>query len=284
MPRSRIVKPEFFIDQKVGALTPTARLLYIGMWCFADDSGYYENCCPRIKAQVFPYDTMSPSEVEQLLAELECAGLVAVFGNERQWGWIPTFTAHQTVRYPKASSIPAHPNDTIRSTHAANGIMPAACIDIDIDTTPILHDAAVDSTALSSSFVENYPLCAFLHQSDGNPVKATDRALETELAKLDHYTVDAALCELQRAYKAATSKGQYHKPLAYFAPAIRRIFSMESRVPDGYVPVEAGGIRVWVDAYKHEIFEKSPVGFRLANVKKWSKSHPEHTETIGVPK
>jgi hypothetical protein len=70
------VKPEFWIDEKIVELPMPARLLFIGLWNFADDQGYIDDKPRRIKMQVFPGDDV---DVEKLLAELLLAGLLTAY-------------------------------------------------------------------------------------------------------------------------------------------------------------------------------------------------------------
>lgn len=73
MARIRSVKPEFWIDEKVVEMGLAARLLFIGLWNFADDQGYIDDKPRRIKMQVFPGDDF---DVDPLLDELVAAGLL----------------------------------------------------------------------------------------------------------------------------------------------------------------------------------------------------------------
>ena len=56
MPRIRTIKPEFWTDSKIVALTPHARLLFIGMWNFADDHGCVDDDPMQLKLRVLPAD------------------------------------------------------------------------------------------------------------------------------------------------------------------------------------------------------------------------------------
>jgi hypothetical protein len=73
MARIRTIKPEFWIDEKIVDLSAFARLLFIGMWNFADDQGFIDYKPRRIKMQVFPADDV---DVQALLDELLAAGRV----------------------------------------------------------------------------------------------------------------------------------------------------------------------------------------------------------------
>lgn len=70
MPRSRELKYSFFTDEEIAQLGPWARLLFEGLWCLADCDGRLEDRPLRIKAMVFPYDTL---DIEALLDELDRA-------------------------------------------------------------------------------------------------------------------------------------------------------------------------------------------------------------------
>jgi hypothetical protein len=73
--RIRTIKPGFWTDSKVVALSPFARLMFIGMWNFAGcDIGHLSDDAAAIKRQVLPDDDVN---AEALLAELVESGMVA---------------------------------------------------------------------------------------------------------------------------------------------------------------------------------------------------------------
>lgn len=73
MARIRTIKPEFWIDEKVVDLSFPARLLFVGMWNFADDQGFVDYKPRRIKMQIFPADEV---DIQSLINELLTAGRV----------------------------------------------------------------------------------------------------------------------------------------------------------------------------------------------------------------
>jgi hypothetical protein len=100
VPRIRTIKPEFWVDEKVVELDPWARLLFIGLWNFADDQGFIEYSPKRIKMQIFPGDT---TDVAPLLASLIEAGLLAAY--ESPIGrvlHIQSWSRHQKVSNPSS--------------------------------------------------------------------------------------------------------------------------------------------------------------------------------------
>jgi len=71
MARIRSIKPEFWIGDDITECSMPARLLFIGLWNFADDQGGQPASIKKIKAQVFPMDDISWDDVRRLIAELE---------------------------------------------------------------------------------------------------------------------------------------------------------------------------------------------------------------------
>lgn len=111
MPRIRAIKPQFWLDEKLGAIQRDARLLYIGLWNLSDDQGVFEWRPARIKVQLFPYDNdVNDSIIEQWLALLIGSGDILKFNcNGSVFGFIPTFLKHQDIKKPsqwKFANIP----------------------------------------------------------------------------------------------------------------------------------------------------------------------------------
>jgi len=99
MARNRMIKPEFWEDDKIGECSPTSRLLFIALWNFADDEGYLEYRIKWIKAKCFPYDNL---KIEPLIDELVRVGRVEVKSNII---WIKNFLKHQKIEKPKESNL-----------------------------------------------------------------------------------------------------------------------------------------------------------------------------------
>src|SRR5262245_64480652 len=109
MARTRNIKPGFFKNEALGELEPLARLLFAGMWCWADREGRLADRPKRLRAEILPYD--GAADGVALVAQLEAAGLIARYavGDDR-YIQIVHFARHQNphVREP-ASSLPAPP-------------------------------------------------------------------------------------------------------------------------------------------------------------------------------
>lgn len=68
MARIRYLKPDFFKDEHLKDLPFEARLLYAGLWCWADKEGRLEDRPERIKVEIFPYDKVDIDKLLTLLA------------------------------------------------------------------------------------------------------------------------------------------------------------------------------------------------------------------------
>lgn len=98
MARIRSIKPEFWVDDKIVDLSLLGKLLYIGLWNFADDEGYIFDSHRQIKRQVFPDNDY---DVQGALEELTSAGLLAKLDSD-QGGvlFIIHFSQHQKPQHP----------------------------------------------------------------------------------------------------------------------------------------------------------------------------------------
>lgn len=73
MPRARSLRPSFFTNEQLAECSPLARLLFAGLWCWADREGYLEDRPKRLRAEILPYDQ---ADGAALVRELVDAGLV----------------------------------------------------------------------------------------------------------------------------------------------------------------------------------------------------------------
>ena len=106
MPRARMLKPGFFLNEDLAELPPLVRLLYAGLWTIADREGRLEDRPKRIKSLVLPYDRL---DVNAALNELTEAGFLLRYEiNGERYVIIPAFRKHQHphIKEPP-STIPA---------------------------------------------------------------------------------------------------------------------------------------------------------------------------------
>lgn len=104
MARIRTVKPEFWTDEKVVECSIPARLLFIGLFNFANDMGCLERSPKRLKMQIFPADMI---DCEPLLLELITHGLLSEYSvSGVNYLQIKGFLKHQKINRPSATKIP----------------------------------------------------------------------------------------------------------------------------------------------------------------------------------
>jgi hypothetical protein len=104
--RSRNIKPGFFKNEILAECLPLARVLYAGLWCYADREGRFEWRPKRIKAEILPYDDC---DIGELLGQLVDRGFVVEYSvNGQRYGCCPQFPKHQSPHVKeKESCLPA---------------------------------------------------------------------------------------------------------------------------------------------------------------------------------
>lgn len=108
MARIRTIKPEFWTDEKVVELSPLARLLFIGLWNFADDEGRMVFSPTRIKLQILPADS---GDISALLGEIRGKGLIVIYAVDgTEYLQVSNFALHQKVDKRTASKYPSPPD------------------------------------------------------------------------------------------------------------------------------------------------------------------------------
>lgn len=109
MARIRSIKPEFWEDEKIGELSPLARLAFIGSWNLADDEGLLRWTADFVNASLFMYDDMTARKVGVLMDEIVAADLVLPYKGgtaQQQLGWIVNFRRHQKINRPMPGKFP----------------------------------------------------------------------------------------------------------------------------------------------------------------------------------
>lgn len=106
MARIRTIKPDFWTNRKVIECSPIARLLFIGMWNFADDKGHLPFSPKSLKAQIFPADDVGNDDIARMIVELSANGLLSVYYIEEKGyleisGW-----SHQRIDRPQEPKYP----------------------------------------------------------------------------------------------------------------------------------------------------------------------------------
>lgn len=100
--RSRNIKPGFFKNEELAECSPFSRLLFVGLWCMADREGRLEKRPLRIKAEIFPYDSL---DINGELTVLERKGFVKTYVVEgKEYLQVVNFKIHQSPHHTEAKS------------------------------------------------------------------------------------------------------------------------------------------------------------------------------------
>ena len=107
MARNRTISPDFWTMEAVIDCKPMTRLLFIGLWNFADDGGVQPLRPRTIRMQVFPGDDIGNDAVRAMIDELATRKLVRIYeidGVEYvsivDWEQIQRVGKHARRRYP----------------------------------------------------------------------------------------------------------------------------------------------------------------------------------------
>lgn len=106
MARSRVLKPGFFKNEDLAALPFETRLCFAGLWTLADRAGRLEDRPLRIKAELFPYDSV---DTNAMLNALHRSGFIIRYQTDTgRFISIPKFPDHQSPHIKETqSTIPA---------------------------------------------------------------------------------------------------------------------------------------------------------------------------------
>lgn len=117
MARVRTIKPKFWDDIKIGRISRDARLLYIGLWNFADDVGVVIGDTVWLKSKIFPYDQIQVQQFDKWINELVKTGFICLLSyHDERFIYLPTFTRHQVINKPNHEDLNI-PKKLIDSIH-----------------------------------------------------------------------------------------------------------------------------------------------------------------------
>ncbi len=108
MARIRTIKPEFPISEKVGKLSRDARLCFVLLWTFVDDSGRARASSRMLASLLYPYDDDARHLMPAWLDELASFGFIRRYSvDDTEYLDIPKWLKHQKIDRPSISKIPS---------------------------------------------------------------------------------------------------------------------------------------------------------------------------------
>lgn len=183
--RARNIKPGFFSDEKLVQCSFGARLLFAGLWCFADREGRFLWKPKQIRLEVFP--DQPEVDVAPLLGELSRHGLTCKYiVDEQTYGWLPHFLDHQRPhKHEAGSKFPPFSKEfqchDISPVHVAAECtamfnhVPAEC----------LPDSLIPDSLIPEESADTPPLA-----SDDPPEKKNGRHYSSKMCREDFEAID----------------------------------------------------------------------------------------------
>ena len=105
MARTRSIKPAFFHDVELTSLPPLARLLFAGLWCYADREGRLEDKPKQIKHDILPDDRCSVEDLLNMLAAPDPPFIIRYGSGSRRYIQVRAFNKHQNPHIKEPASI-----------------------------------------------------------------------------------------------------------------------------------------------------------------------------------
>jgi hypothetical protein len=116
MSRNRTISPDFWTWEAVIDCAPMTRLLFLGLWTFADDFGVQPLRPRTIRLQVFPGDALDCEAVRAMIEELAARGLVRRYSVDGQdtiaivgWDRLQRVGKRARRRFPDISEADQRP-------------------------------------------------------------------------------------------------------------------------------------------------------------------------------
>lgn len=103
MARIRSYNPEMWTNEQLVNCSLAARLLWLGIQSFADDAGVLPARAMTLKMQIFPGDAMTPSDVTEMLQELEGQGLIVTYTAQDGQRYLQVQEWHKLQKIDKPS-------------------------------------------------------------------------------------------------------------------------------------------------------------------------------------
>lgn len=133
----RSLRPEFFADGRMAQLSPMARILYMGLWCIADDEGRGRFHPKSIEGEVFPHETV---DIRTLLTELIEMGRIVTYDvGAESYFHIPKFTTYQHPNRAFESRLPPPPDTALAAR--------AQCVD-SASAPPVVVEVVVEEAVV----------------------------------------------------------------------------------------------------------------------------------------
>lgn len=171
MPRARIIKPEFWDDEKMSTISRDARLVFIAMWNLSDDYGVVKGNVAWLNNRIFPYENIAIDIFKHWVSELERIGIILPFKASNEIFFvIKNFCKHQTINRPSQTRNPEPPS--LLSEYSMS-----------------THDILIDEYNINRSKVEVHECSLSNESSVSHDQKNKEVAKEIKTPKSEKYNL-----------------------------------------------------------------------------------------------
>ena len=156
--RNRMIKKEFWTDDKILELEPVERLLFIGIWNFSDDEGVLKNNSKVLKAQIFPADDITAEDINLVIKNMVKIGLLLI-NNDATLLKVKNWEDHQKINRPTPSKYKFVPGETASFTEdsvSTHGALTTNRIEKNIKKKNIIHQSK-KKDELFDTWYDKYP-------------------------------------------------------------------------------------------------------------------------------
>lgn len=153
MGRIRTIKPEFCLSESMSKLSHSARLTFILLWTFVDDSGRARGSSRVLASILYPYEPAVHEQIDGWLDELIEAGCLDFYEVDgSRYVQVRNWLKHQKIDHPSASKIPplANPRDRLASVRDILALDQGSGIR-DLGPMELASSVAVFSSPVSAS-------------------------------------------------------------------------------------------------------------------------------------
>ena len=211
MPRKRMIKPEFWTDEKIIELPIPGRLLFIGLLNFADDEGIFRNSPKSIKCEVFPADSEPTANDVKDYMELMLNLKLIVKGEDLEGNEllkIKNWHDHQKINHPTPSKYIFKPllgGDSVspkvelsEDSVSPNGELSEDSLTISIDSISSLNSINSINKSANKNLEKQNEDFSFAHIWKSYPKKKNKEQSEKAFKKLSKKEFDIFNAGLSR--------------------------------------------------------------------------------------
>lgn len=110
MARIRTIKPDSWLDRRLGEVSRDARLLWVVLITMADDEGRFRAHPGTVWGHGYTHDAQAMGLIPRWLDELRDARLIDLYESAGEaFGWLPKWSDHQRISKPTSSRLPVPP-------------------------------------------------------------------------------------------------------------------------------------------------------------------------------